>query len=660
MQYLSRLDYSIIGTYFVVLAIVAVVSHRLSSRNLESYFLADNRLPWWMLGVSGLGYSLDVSGTMLIVSLIYLLGMRGLYIEFRGGVSLALICQMLWTGKWHRRSGCITVAEWMTFRFGETRTADLARLVTAVAFIVFAVSMLSYLAVGTGLFFSLFVPLSPLQCSLILLGITTAYTAASGFYGVVIADLIQCGLIVLSIVIVVGLAIGRLGDGGEFAALAESVTGMHNWSLSFPNVYEADLPAGYAEYKGLLTYTMFFLVLNKLFINGFGTGHETQFFAVRNDRECGLLACLWASLMALRWPMMMAYVVLGLVLVKDFFPDQGVLAPAANAIQQHTSASESQWREVISQIKNNPQDFPTDLTSTLQSLLGEDWRAKVDLLGYDGTINAERIMPSVLLYSIPAGLRGLIMVALVAALMSTFDMTMNKAAALFTNDIYRRFLRSSASMRELMLATYAFCAALIGVSFVLAYSVPNINMIWGWIAMGLWSGIGMPMLLRLYWWRFNAMGFIVGTVGGLASAILVLILDTYFGIHFSEVTQFLVLTPISLILSIAGTFLAPPTESPVIDNFYRKTKPFGIWGPLKSSLTPSVLRSMKLEHRNDLLALPIAFVWMVTMYLLPMQLLIQQWRAAAVTGVAFLASVYGLYRVWYRNLPSANESISTE
>jgi hypothetical protein len=400
--------------------------------------------------------------------------------------------------------------------------------------------------------------------------------------------------------------------------------------------------------------------LNKLFINGFGAGHETQFFAARNDRECGLLACLWASLMAFRWPMMMAYVVLGVILVRDFFPNQGVLAPAAETIRQHTSASESQWREVISQIKNNPQDFPSELILKLRGLLGDDWRSKIDLLSFAGTINAERIMPSVLLYSIPTGLRGLIMVALIAALMSTFDMTMNKAAAMFTNDIYRQFIRPAARNRELMLATYSFCAALVGVSFVLAYSVPNINKIWGWIAMGLWSGIGMPMLLRLYWWRFNAMGFVVGTTGGLVAAIIVLILDTYYGVRFTEVTQFLLLTPVSLLLSIAGTYLAPPTEPAVIDNFYRRTRPFGLWKKLESSLPDDIWRAMKREHRNDLMALPIAFVWMVTMYLLAMQLLIQQWWPAAITGTIFLASVYGLYRIWYRNLPSEHESTSPE
>ena len=127
---------------------------------------------------------------------------------------------------------------------------------------------------------------------------------------------------------------------------------------------------------------------------------------------------------------------------------------------------EAQWREVLAQIKQSPASCPAELVSGLQSLLGEDWAQKLDLLSYEGTVNAERIMPSVLLYRIPAGFRGLILVTLIAASMSTFDMTMNKASAMFTNDIYRRFLRPKAKNRELLTATYAFCGGVVAVAFV--------------------------------------------------------------------------------------------------------------------------------------------------------------------------------------------------
>ena len=210
---------------------LGIALQRMASRNMQSYFLADKRLPWWMLGISGMGYSFDVTGTMLIVSLLYIIGPRGLYMEFRGGVSLALICQMIWTGKWHRRSGCMTLAEWMTFRFGETQSADFARLATAVSFIVFTASMITYLAVGTGLFFSLFIPLTPLQCSAIIFGVTTLYTAASGLYGVVIGDVLQCGLIIVSVLVLTVIAAANVEDGASFAALASTVTGMDTWTL---------------------------------------------------------------------------------------------------------------------------------------------------------------------------------------------------------------------------------------------------------------------------------------------------------------------------------------------------------------------------------------------------------------------------------------------
>ena len=235
--------------------------------------------------------------------------------------------------------------------------------------------------------------------------------------------------------------------------------------------------------------------------------------------------------------------------------------------------------------------------------------------------------------------------------MSTFDMTINKSAAMFTNDIYRRFLRPKAENRELLTATYAFCGVVVAIAFVLAYFVANINDIWGWISMGLWSGIGMPLLLRFYWWRFNGTGYAVGMCGGLLAALLVLTMNTFYELNLSEVTQFLILTPISLLCAVGGTYLAGPCERRALENFYRTTRPFGVWGPLRKTLPDGVREAMTKEHRNDLLALPCAFVWMITMYMLPMQLIIKQYQAFTITLLLFLTSLVGMYKFWYKNLP---------
>ena len=108
------------------------------------YFLGGRQLPWWVLGISGMASFLDVTGTMIIVSFIYMMGPRGLFVEFRGGAVLGLALMLLWTGKWHRRSQCITGAEWMIYRFGGGLGGQFARVIGAFAAIVGTVGMLAY------------------------------------------------------------------------------------------------------------------------------------------------------------------------------------------------------------------------------------------------------------------------------------------------------------------------------------------------------------------------------------------------------------------------------------------------------------------------------------------------------------------------------------
>ena len=80
---------------------------------------------------------------------------------------LVLPFMMLWTGKWHRRSGVITGAEWMLFRFGRDRWGHFARLMSLVSQVVINLALLAYSFKGAGLFLSMFLPFSPLVCSMI-------------------------------------------------------------------------------------------------------------------------------------------------------------------------------------------------------------------------------------------------------------------------------------------------------------------------------------------------------------------------------------------------------------------------------------------------------------------------------------------------------------
>ena len=631
MDYLNGADYFVVGLYFSILVCLGLYLKRRASASLEDYLLGGRRLPWWALGISGMASFLDITGTMIVVSFLFMLGPRGLFIEFRGGAVLVLAVYLLWAGKWHRRSGCMTGAEWMAYRFGEGRAGQAARILRAVAEILFVVGMLTYMVKGVGLFLSMFLPLSPLVCALIMIGVATIYTMVSGFYGVVFTDLFQSAIILVAVASISVLAMLKSGAGEGLASLAAQVTGSKDWLSSVPH-WKTPMPRGYEAYQHLCMFAVFYLFRNIVY--GMGTGDDPKYFGARNDRECGTLTFLWTWLMMFRWPMMMGFAVLGLFLVRDVFPDQGVLVQAAELIKAHVGdIDKSQWATQLSSIARDAGAYPGELVTGLEKLLGASWADRLALLSYEGTVDPERILPAVILYYIPKGLRGMLLVALIAASMSTFDSTVNKATGFFTRDLYQRYFRPKAPNHELIYASWAFGFAVVAGAFLLAYTVKNINDIWDWIIMGLGGGMIVPLFLRFYWWRYNGEGFAIGMGVGLCGCIL----QRAMAPGLDPRLQFAVMISVGLAGSLIGTYLTKPTDRRVLENF------------------DDVRRRMQREHTNDLLALPFVLCWQATLFLLPMQLIIGTHRSFAVTLAMFVLSLGGMYWFWYRNLPAADE-----
>jgi len=656
MHFLGLIDYIIMGVYFACLVGLGLYLKKKASKGIEAYFLGGRQLPWWALGISGMASFLDLTGTMIIVSFLFMMGPRGLFVEFRGGAVLVLAVMMLWTGKWHRRSGCITGAEWMLYRFGATAGGHFARIAGAIATIVSNVAMIAYLIKGSGLFVAMFVPISPQWCAIIMIGMATIYILTSGFYGVVYTDIFQSGIIWVAVIAISVMAFMKVTGIDHIAALAYDVTGQTAWTSSSCS-WKTPMPKGYDQYSFLFVVSAFYLFRNIVF--GMGSGGEPRFFGAKNDKECGKLTFLWTNLMMFRWPMMMAFAVLGLFMVKELFPDQSILNEAAVLVKSQVGqVNKSQWAEVISGIVNAPQNYPTDFIGQLKTMFGEQWMTKMHLLSYEGTVDPERILPAVILHSIPAGFRGLILVALIAASLSTFGSFVNWTISFFTRDVYQAYMRPKASDVELIRISWLFGLCFVVASFLFAYSVKNINDIWDWFIMALGGGLVVPSILRFYWWRFNGGGFAVGTIVGLIGAVLFRIAQLYGAdtsplaaqILNNPVSQFFITMAIGLVGTIAGTYLTRPTDRKVLEHFYRTTRPFGFWGPLLNTLTPKVRVEMKKEHTRDVLALPFALTWQITLFMLPMQLLIKSYHAFFITLCIFLVSLAGLYIIWLRKM----------
>lgn len=646
MDYLNLFDYIVIAVYFTILVGLGLYLKKRASGSLEDYFLGGRKLPWWALGISGTASWFDITGTMIVVSFLYMLGPRGLFIEFRGAACLILPFALLWVGKWHRRSHCITGAEWMIYRFGDGFGGRFAQLLAVIATVVSTIGMLAYLIKGVGLFLSMFLPFSPFTCALVMIGIATIYTMVSGFYGVVFTDIFQTLIILIAVVVISLMAVSKIADHGNLAALATEVTGQSHWTSSKISWYTA-LPKGYEPYQHLMMFAFFYLLRN--IFAGMGCGSDPKYFGARSDRECGTLSFLWGWMMMFRWPLMIGFAILGLFLVKDMYPDQTVLTRSAELIKMHLGQiDKSRWADTIAAIVNHPQNYSAELTNGLTNLLGPDWATKLQLLSFEGTVNAERILPAVLLFSIQRGFRGILLVALIAASMSSFDSMINTATGFCTRDIYQKYIRPRSGTKELIYISWAFIAGIVITGFLFAYTIESINDIWGWLAMGLGAGLLVPSLLKFYWWRFNGGGFAIATAVGLSAALI----QRFLFPNLDERWQFVILGSIGLVGTIIGTYLTRPTDPKVVENFYRTTRPFGFWGPLKKILPDDVRTAMQREHHNDILALPFTMLWIVTLFLLPMQLAVRNFKAFWLTFALFVVALVGMYFFWYRNLPT--------
>lgn len=152
----TTVDYILMVTYVLLLVSIGFFLLKRASSSVEDYFIGGRKLPWWMLGASGMAQFIDITGTALIISFLFMMGPKALLVELRGGLAIHMPIILLWAGKWHRRSGCITGAEWMIFRFGNGIDGKAARIITALAMQIFTIGMVTYLSKGVGIFFSTF------------------------------------------------------------------------------------------------------------------------------------------------------------------------------------------------------------------------------------------------------------------------------------------------------------------------------------------------------------------------------------------------------------------------------------------------------------------------------------------------------------------------
>lgn len=164
--------------------------------------------------------------------------------------------------------------------------------------------------------------------------------------------------------------------------------------------------------------------------------------------------------------------------------------------------------------------------------------------------DAEMATPMIIMKLLPAGIAGIVIAAYIAAVMSTADSVLMGPVAIYTNDIYKKFLRPDASEQALVRVARTATIVLGVLSIGMAYLVPNVlELILYAYTFGA-AGLFFPMLGLLFWPRTTASGAFWSMLGGGGAAVLWVILDEPFGVSSSYLGWFVSL-PLLVIVSLA-------------------------------------------------------------------------------------------------------------
>jgi len=258
----------------------------------------------------------------------------------------------------------------------------------------------------------------------------------------------------------------------------------------------------------------------------------------------------------------------------------------------------------------------------------------------------EMVLPFVINNMIPIGVKGLLVAGLMAAAMSTFDSIVNSGAAYWVKDIYQTFIHPDANEQQLVKQSRWSSVIIVVLGLLLTLNITSINDIYGWLTMGLGAGLIVPLLIRWYWWRLNGYGFAAGIAGGMITAILMKI---FLG-DVEEYYFFISVTGVSFFFTILFTFITKPTDISVLTNFYRSTRPFGFWGPIKKIFPVEKQDEIKKENKRDIVSILVAVPWQLVLFLTGMTLIMKRWDLFFILAGVLLVLTITLYFNWFKHL----------
>jgi sodium/proline symporter len=151
---------------------------------------------------------------------------------------------------------------------------------------------------------------------------------------------------------------------------------------------------------------------------------------------------------------------------------------------------------------------------------------------------------------------GILLAAILAAIMSTADSQLLVSSSALAEDFYKQLLRPDASQREVVLIGRLAVLALAGIALLLAFNPDSTVLgLVGYAWAGFGAAFGPVLLLSLYWPRMNWAGAVAGVmVGGITVVVWKQLSGGLFDLY--EIVPGILFASIAIVIASLAT--APP------------------------------------------------------------------------------------------------------
>jgi Na+/proline symporter len=633
---LHAIDLAIIITYLAATLLIGFWVSKRASAGLKSYFLGNNKLPWYALGLSNASGMFDVAGTMWLVSILFVYGLKSIWLPWLWPV-FNQIFLMVFLSVWLRRSGALTGAEWITFRFGDDRSARLSHLSIVVFALIMVLAYMAYGFLGIGKLAAQFMPwnlaellhlqvflpetlregavdaaayargmsdLNDRAYGVVIIILTAIYVIRGGMYSVVFTEVMQ--FIVMTV-----------------ACIAIAYVAMtHTTSEQI----EAATPAGWAN----------------------------PFFEWRLDLDwSALLPSVNDKIAHEGYSLFSLFFML--VLLKGILTS--LAGPAPNydmqrVLSARTPSEAAKMSGLVSIVLNPPRYLLIAGLTVLALVYFSD-----DLRAMGAGADYEAILPFALREFLPVGLLGITLAGLLAAFMSSFAAPLNAAPAYVVNDIYRKYINPNASEKAYLRLSYLVSTIFVIVGTTFGLFLQSIDSVVNWITAGLYGGYTAANVVKWYWWRMNGYGYFWGMMAGIFFALVLGVPQ----LNLNPLQMFPVFFLICMLAVVVGSLATKPTSMETLKQFYLKTRPWGFWAPVHAAIEADGRAIQKNnDFARDVVNIAVGIVWQTALVAAPIFFVIQQWTPFFISLALIAATSVFLKISWYDRLKDYPEDLKPE